>query len=432
MKKTLFAVVACAGAVAAADPSVTSVRVSQPRPWSSVACVSFTVAGTGNSSWKVRFTAFDDEHELGELPEAAMSGDAYVDSDGVKNAYFNPADVDFLRRRGAITGFRIGVDCEAAGKILYKVVDLRYPKGTPWQTVYVTEADLHSGSKQVGVPGSGSLVNWDMASATNHIAGVESLVWTGVTNNTRYLISHLVLRRVAGGSFRLGTGALARDVAVRDYWIGVFPMTKAQVACLETADPVADDAWKTAGMTPCVAKTYGEIRGLESVWPEGGDGCDAGSLVDRLRSRAGVPSFDLPTEAQWEWACRAGTSTTYYNNTDDASRLGELAWYNANAGNALQTPGKKMANGLGLYDMIGNVWEYVRDWYSSSLADMDTGLEPAGPVSSGRTSRLVRGGAYKSGSGNCTSFSRTGDTNTVPSPATPGVIYGFRVVQSGW
>lgn len=431
MKTSLFLLLAVLGFVAKADPAVSSVTVSQTRPWSAGARIDFEVSGTADATWKMTFTAYDGARVLGVLPETALVGDSYVDSDGAKSVTFDPSTVDFLRREGTIADFRVGASCEAAGNILYKVVDLRYPLGTPWQTVYVTEEDLHVGTKTVGIPGSTGTVTWDMSSRTNHITGIESLVWTGVTNNTRYLISHLALRRVKGGSYRMGKDAFARDVTVGGYWIGVFTFSKSQVACLETPDPLADDTWKVVGQFPCVNKTYGGIRGLSAVWPEDGDRVAADSLIGLLRSRTGIGSFDLPTEAQWEYACRAGTSTTYYDNTDDSSNLSALAWYGGEVGTP-QRPGQKLPNAFGLYDMIGNVWEYVRDWYATAATAVDAGRDPAGPVSKDRIYRLVRGGACLSGVGNSSNYSRTGDVKTAPDPVEIGNIYGFRVVQTGW
>jgi formylglycine-generating enzyme required for sulfatase activity len=98
----------------------------------------------------------------------------------------------------------------------------------------------------------------------------------------------------------------------------------------------------------------------------------------------------LPTEAEWEFACRAGTNTPFYNGSSDDSTIGALAWYNDNSGGQTHSVGGKAPNALGLHDMLGNVWEWVNDWYGSYCTSTET--DPAGPTSG--TLRCIRGGAW--------------------------------------
>ena len=100
-------------------------------------------------------------------------------------------------------------------------------------------------------------------------------------------------------------------------------------------------------------------------------------------SALGLP-VQLPTEAQWEYACRAGSTGAYAGNLD------EMAWYGSNSGSKTHPVGTKKANAWGLYDMHGNVWEWCQDWYGDYPSGSVT--DPTGP--SNGSSRVYRGGSW--------------------------------------
>ena len=118
---------------------------------------------------------------------------------------------------------------------------------------------------------------------------------------------------------------------------------------------------------------------------------DAVEFCKKLSTKTGK-MVRLPTEAQWEYACRAGSKTAFgYGDDADYSNLGDYAWYTNNSESKTHPVGQKKPNAWGLYDMHGNVWEWCSDWHAESYANAKT-TDPQGPGSG--THRVVRGGGW--------------------------------------
>ena len=137
----------------------------------------------------------------------------------------------------------------------------------------------------------------------------------------------------------------------------------------------------------------------------------------------------LPTEAEWEYAYRADTTTAFHSYAaqptgfDDDTLVGNIAWYSSNSGGQTHAVGGKLANGLGLHDMSGNVWEWCQDWYSSTYYASSSLTNPTGPATG--TYRLLRGGDWFYSSRNCRASQRFYNT-----PLSVYSSFGFRAVRA--
>ncbi len=145
---------------------------------------------------------------------------------------------------------------------------------------------------------------------------------------------------------------------------------------------------------------------------------DCQGFISKLNTM-GKGSFRLPSEAEWEYACRAGSTTRWYYGQDPAT-LGDYAWY---SNNQTYPVGQRLPNAFGLYDMSGNVWEWCQDWYhftyEGAPGDGTAWILPTW------SSRVLRGGAWNG----YANYSRSAYRHTdVPSNGNPG--YGMRVVRT--
>jgi formylglycine-generating enzyme required for sulfatase activity len=154
-----------------------------------------------------------------------------------------------------------------------------------------------------------------------------------------------------------------------------------------------------------VAGTEAILRGEDEVTILGGEG------------------YRLPTEAEWEYACRAG-STSRYCYGDDAASLGDYAWYFGNSDGGTSPVGQKRPNAFGLYDMHGNVFEWCWDKYDEGYYGRSPDADPAGPSQSRGFVRVIRGGSWSNDANFVLSAYRDGTT-----PFNQHFKYGFRVAR---
>jgi len=188
-------------------------------------------------------------------------------------------------------------------------------------------------------------------------------------------------------------------VTLSPFYIGKYPITQSQWRAVMRTNP---------------SHFIGANHPVDSVtWDEAIEFC-------RRLSYATNRIYRLPTEAEWEFACRAATFTQF-NYGDEEELLSQYAWSLANSGNHTHPVGEKKPNGWGLYDMHGNVWEWCQDWYAADYYHHSPNVNPPGP--SNGLSRVLRGGSWYSLPNYCRSAGRSNHQPDLRDP-----LVGFRVV----
>jgi formylglycine-generating enzyme required for sulfatase activity len=228
------------------------------------------------------------------------------------------------------------------------------------------------------------------------------------------------------GTFRMGspTNEVDRDpdegpqTAVtisRGFWMGKYEVTQGEYLAV-------------MGSNPSYFNTnngYAEdlSRPVENVyWSDATNYCGVLTQRERAAGRIAANSvYRLPTEAEWEYACRAWTSTRFsYGDDPGYTSLTNYAWYDANSDGTTHPVGQKLANVWGLYDMHGNVWEWCQDWFDTYPGGI--ALDPQGPATA--SARVIRGDGWPSFAGYCRSANRYNGYG----PGDSRTIIGFRVV----
>jgi formylglycine-generating enzyme required for sulfatase activity len=231
---------------------------------------------------------------------------------------------------------------------------------------------------------------------------------------------------IPGGTFIMGdkdeVDSPPHEVTVSAFYIDKYLVTQEQYEKLMGDNP---SRWK------------GKTNPVEQMrWSDAVRFCNARSKAEGLE-----PSYDLntwkcnfdangyrlPTEAEWEYACRAGTTTAYFFG-DDESKLKAYAWYEDNSGGKPHPVGQKPANPWGLYDMSGNVWQWCNDFYKVDYYQESLKENPRGPES-GET-KVLRGGAWKFSAESCRSGYRYNENPGYSDVCFGYDIYGFRCVRN--
>ncbi len=216
------------------------------------------------------------------------------------------------------------------------------------------------------------------ASAASYPVFYVSSVPSGGFNTDEYKTTKLVLRLIEPGTFMMGGSY--QVTLTRPFYCGIFEVTQKQYELVTGSKP----SYFRGDTLPVESVSWNTIRrGTSFVW--------------KLQARTGL-NLDLPTEAQWEYACRAGTTTTYYWGY---AMDGSYCWYMDNSSSTTHPVGTKKPNAWGLYDMSGNVCEWCLDWYGSLTSGM---TDPTGSFSG--SYRVLRGGSWSLTAAHCTSSYR--------------------------
>ena len=373
MKQTLAALLFCLALSAFADtPTITGVTARQRYPWNGKVDITYTITGDVEA----------------EVPEGQVGALKVTATDRTTGNTYTASSLS------GDTGLSAGThtliwDMNADG-LTFKSEDVVFDvicKAAPPPYCIV---DLAGG-----------------ANASSYPVAYLAEPPTGGFNTDKYKTTKLVLRFLEPGPIPTRDATLTKP-----FYVGLFEVTQKQYELVTGSNP----SHVSGDKRPVERVSYNDIRGssLGARWPVS-NAVDADSFLGKLRARTGI-DFDLPTEAQWEYACRAGTTTTYsYGGSAD----GNYMWYWDNSSSQTHEVGTTLPNVWGLYDMHGNVWEWCLDWTGGSLS----GNDPVG--SHWGASRMLRGGCWGSPAENCTSSLR--DFDYLSDAASS---FGFRLVRA--
>lgn len=231
--------------------------------------------------------------------------------------------------------------------------------------------------------------------------------------------------QLPGGRFMMGNkdevDAAPHEIVVSSFYMDKHLVTQEQYQKVMGSNP---SRWK------------GDKNPVEQVrWSDAVKFCNKRSELEGLQPCYDLKTwkcdFDangyrLPTEAEWEYACRAGSTTAYFFG-DTPAKLGDYGWYDRNSGGHPRPVGQKQPNPWGIYDICGNVWEWCNDFYKVDYYQEAPRQDPRGPEE-GET-KVVRGGAWRFSAESCRSGYRYNENPGYADVCFGYDIYGFRCVR---
>lgn len=413
-----------------ATPSITVNHVRQRYPWNGMVDVDYTVSGIDTShSYYLRFKVTTSANV-----SKSLSAFGAPTANGTFTTTFNAADADafpeMFDRNCTVTAQLFDYGVGGAIPLLGDAA------GTP--------INVHGDVMVIDVSAG--------ASAGEYPVYYHNNVDIGRFNCSAYKTGKIVLRKVPAGSYSVGDDNYyfytlddddgdpfhyvfnrRRTATTAGYYIGVFPVTQKQYDNVmgrnnNPAFRKTDIPGNPASERPVENVSWYALR--DSATPDSSVTASSnGGFIARLLSKAKsfgttVGGFDLPTEFQWEIACRAGTTTHYYWG-DSEALIDNYAWYHDNSAGTPHAVGQKLPNGWGLYDCCGNVEEWCRDAWDAETIASGTDADLVSAYGGEYNERVERGGCWSNEKYKLCSFYRYSYY-----PDHPDVFDGFRLSRT--